>query len=99
MNKGLLFKLIGIMVITIIAMACASAPESTATQTKTESGVIDYNKIINGDLSDFAGFWVNGRNERIQLRADGVLVRTNGTFVDGENAVDFRRTESEYLAS
>ncbi|MCL2443474.1 MAG: hypothetical protein FWD13_08445, partial [Treponema sp.] len=41
----------------------------------------------------------NGRNERIQLRADGVLVRTNGTFVDGENAVDFRRTESEYLAS
>ena len=40
-------------------------------------------KILNGDLSAFAGTWVNGRGERRQLRV-------NGTFNAGETAYGFK---------
>jgi hypothetical protein len=32
-----------------------------------------YDKILQGDLSDFAGDWVNGQGFRVQLRANGTL--------------------------
>jgi hypothetical protein len=32
---------------------------------------INYDKILQGDLSDFVGYWVNGDNERLYLRSDG----------------------------
>ena len=70
---------------------------------RTEAPVVEvsynYSKILNGDLSEFAGYWVNGHGTRIQLRADGVLLRDNGSFVDGETVVNFRRENNEYLAS
>jgi len=43
-----------------------------------------YTAILDSDLSDFAGTWVNGRGERRQLRA-------NGTFNAGETAYGFKR--------
>jgi len=43
-----------------------------------------YTTILNGDLSAFAGNWVNAKGERIQLRADG-------TFGSGETSRNFSR--------
>ena len=40
-------------------------------------------EILNGDLSAFAGTWVNGRGERKQLKV-------NGTFNAGETAYQFK---------
>jgi hypothetical protein len=34
---------------------------------------INYDKILKGDLSDFAGYWVNGENRRVYLQADGKI--------------------------
>jgi len=59
----------------------------------------NYSNILNGDLSEFAGYWNNEIGERIQLRADGTLVRANGTFIAGNTAEGFRRQSNEYLAS
>jgi hypothetical protein len=33
----------------------------------------DYDKILGGDLSAFAGYWVNGRNDRFYLHSDGEI--------------------------
>ncbi|MCL2187084.1 MAG: hypothetical protein FWB86_14730 [Treponema sp.] len=43
-----------------------------------------YTAILDGDLSEFAGTWVNGRGDRYPLRADGV-------FDGGLNAYEFTR--------
>jgi len=55
-------------IIVIAITACTKKSETTAVIT-AES----YAKILNGDLSDFAGYWVNGNGEKRQLRADGVF--------------------------
>ena len=43
-----------------------------------------YTTILNGDLSAFAGSWINANGEKIQLRADG-------TFGAGETSGGFAR--------
>ena len=61
-----------ILLVIIFAMAF------TACNKKSETAAIvtaeSYAKILKGDLSDFAGTWVNGLGERRTLRADGVFV-------------------------
>jgi len=73
----------------IIAMAftaCSKKSETAATVT-AES----YAKILSGDLSDFAGTWVDGYGTRSQLRADGVF--TSGSMsnlnADGFSKYDY----------
>jgi hypothetical protein len=54
-----------------------------------------YTAILDGDLSEFAGTWVNGRGDRYPLRADGV-------FDGGLNAYEFTRgadKNSPYIAN
>jgi hypothetical protein len=43
--------------------------ETSGTAAGKES--YDYSKILKGDLSDFAGTWVNGKSDTLQLGADG----------------------------
>jgi hypothetical protein len=45
-----------------------------------------YEKLLRGDLSDFAGYWVNGKNERIYLRPNGT------TYFQGQSAGNFRKS-------
>jgi len=46
--------------------------ETVSAQTGgTAAGGYDYSKILKGDFSDFAGTWVNGKGDSIQLKADG----------------------------
>jgi len=54
-----------------------------------------YTAILDGDLSEFAGMWVNGRGDKYPLRADGV-------FDGGLNAYEFTRgadKNSPYIAN
>ena len=50
----------------------------------------DYNKILNGDLSAFVGYWVNGKNERVYLKSDGTLFRNH-------EVSPFEKTEGVYI--
>jgi len=90
-------------ILGIILTGCT--PKKNDSQQQNQTGNVitivqnDYSKILNGDLSEFAGYWVNGIGEKIQLRADGTLVRANGTFIAGNKAVEFRCQTNEYLAS
>ena len=43
-----------------------------------------YTAILDGDLSEFAGVWANGKGEKVRLRADG-------TFDNGETSRSFTR--------
>ncbi|MDR1929626.1 MAG: SH3 domain-containing protein [Treponema sp.] len=45
-----------------------------------------YEKLLRGDLSDFAGYWVNGENERIYLRPNGT------TYFQGQEAGNFGKS-------
>jgi hypothetical protein len=49
-----------------------------------------YGKLLKGDLSDFAGYWVNGKGERIYLRPNGT------TYFKSQNASGFTKTASGY---
>jgi hypothetical protein len=49
----------------------------------------DYNKILNGDLSEFAGNWTNKMNDHLSNRE----LRADGTFSDGQSAVVFNLTD------
>jgi hypothetical protein len=79
-------KLAGILVIAIMVITC------TPKKSGTETTQYDYSKILKGDLSDFAGTWVNGGGGRRQLRSDGVFFLTSP---EGVRAYDFT-TEDKY---
>ena len=78
---------IGILAILVIMVtACTKKSPRTEGSTQQQTTMAEqmqttfisdpYTKILNGDLSDFAGTWVNSY-ERIQLKADGTF--GNGT--------------------
>jgi len=60
----------------------AQAPKESKAAAQTDS----YAKILNGDLSEFAGVWVSNTGHKSHLRADG-------TFFDGSTAENFRRND------
>jgi|GEM_PF-6640470 len=63
----------------VAGTAQSSEATTVQTQAEVESTVLqtavsgNYAKILNGDFSDFAGIWVNGRSEIIRIRQDGTL--------------------------
>ena len=69
-----------VTVIAITAMAFTACTKKRETQTATAVTAGSYAKILNGDLSDFAGTWVDGFGTKSQLRADGVF--TSGSMGD-----------------
>jgi len=73
-----------IAVITIAFTACTKKSETQPAVTVTAES---YAKILNGDLSDFAGTWVNVNNEKRQLKADGF-------FAEGLTVSDFKKTDN-----
>jgi len=81
--------------ITAMAFTACTKKNETAATVSAES----YAKILNGDLSDFAGTWVNGRGERIQLRANGTFnagQRTGG-FTHGLGTLTTNGTNYEWI--
>jgi hypothetical protein len=50
----------------------------------------DYSKILNGDLSDFTGYWTNSTYDHLRSRE----LRSDGTFSDGARAVNFKVSEN-----
>jgi len=53
--------------------------------------VYNYSKILEGDLSDFTGTWVNGQGVKTRITADGVL--HHDIFAGGIRASDFSKTD------
>ena len=86
--KGFVLKgTVTLWLVAVIAMfftACAKKSESQPAVTITAES---YAKILNGDLSDFAGTWENVYNEKRQLKADGF-------FTDGLTVSNFRKTDN-----
>jgi len=76
-------------VLSVVATSCSSSESKPQTQTLSETSaainagnyvsiesyasIEAYAKILNGDLSDFAGTWVNIHGESRQLYADGIF--------------------------
>jgi hypothetical protein len=60
------------------------APRDDITLPNDMATTYDYDKILHGDLSDFAGFWENSKGESRKLRADG-------TVADGQKSSGFTR--------
>jgi|GEM_PF-2435354 len=58
-----------IVAITVMAFTACTKKSDTAATVSAES----YAKILNGDLSDFAGYWVNGEDSRIELKPNGIF--------------------------
>ena len=89
--KNFIFVIASIMVTAMALTSCNRGSGSTSsepqtqeqTQTATATSPDSNAKILNGDLSAFAGTWINSRGERRQLRA-------NGTFNAGETAYGFK---------
>jgi hypothetical protein len=98
------FTVILALVGTLMAMTACTQKKSDAsseeTQLQTQTGTAvkettaqyDYDKILKGDLSDFAGDWANSFGNRRRLRADG-------TFDHGESAGNFARENNPDYSS
>jgi len=77
------FSLICVLIFVLIFTSCSKKNE---TQVAEAIAAASYEKILDGDLSEFAGTWVNGQGTRRVLM-------TNGTFGNGTSA-SFRREEN-----
>jgi len=38
-----------------------------------DPNVFNYDNILNGDLSEFSAYWINGRSERLRLNSNGTI--------------------------
>jgi len=85
MKSGFNLKSVAIIAIAAMAFtACtknnaqAPAAESAAAAVQTQTAVTDssdpYAKILNGDLSEFAGAWVDGHGDSAMLISNGAFV-------------------------
>jgi len=83
MNRYFLTTIAIFAITTMVFTACTKKSETKAAAL-TSAGT--NTKIMHGDLSDFAGTWVNGDGERVQLKADGMWGD------DGIRAFDFKKT-------
>ena len=100
MKNGLTVLL---MIIILMSASCSRSEESgghtqpSAVETPEQAHAegettaaahsAGYAKILNGDFSDFAGVWENGRGEIVRLKQDGTLGdrqrSENGRFDEG----------------
>jgi len=60
-----------IIVIALVGVLALSFTACNKNKTAAEKKSYDYSKILKGDLSDFAGTYVNGRGDKLELKADG----------------------------
>jgi len=82
-----------VAVIAIIAMAFTACSKKSETQTDATLTAESYAKILNGDLSDFAGYWVNGETSRYELKPNGVF----GNYDSDVDIVNFHKnTDGSY---
>jgi hypothetical protein len=63
-----ILKIVAVMAMVFVVIACATQKSETQPQNQNE-----YGKLLNGDLSYFAGNWVNGNNENRELKPDGTF--------------------------
>jgi len=61
-----------VTIVVIIAMVFPTCTKKSETQTAVSVTTESYAKILNGDLSDFAGYWVNGEDSISELKPNGV---------------------------
>ena len=79
-------RFILLVVIIAIAFTACSKKSETATIVTADR----YAKILNGDLSDFAGTWVNAEGHKTQLSSNGLF--DLGTWGDRIVAYGFEKT-------
>ena len=81
-------------IVLIFALLAISLVLAACTPKKSETAPYDDDKILNGDLSEFAGAWVNGADLIRRLKP-------NGTFFNAEIASGFSRQSDQtpYMAS
>jgi len=53
----------------------------------------DYSKILNGDISEFAGIWVNGEGLRMELLSNGIFRGAGSGDADGISSGGFKKNE------
>jgi len=90
--NGTVGLLLAAVIIAITVMAFTACTKKSETQSQTaEADKGPYPQILNGDLTAFAGTWVDGYGTRSQLRADGVF--TSGSMgnlmADGFSMYDY----------
>jgi len=78
-----------------LAAASPEVPgEAVTVQTQPElHQARDYLKILNGDLSDFTGIWVNGYGSRMELISNGIFRGTGSADAAGISSGDFYKKE------
>jgi len=83
--------------LVVCCTACTTTNETyTSIQEQTsEQKTHDYNKILNGDLSDFSGKWKNNAGEIMTLSAHGTMEKdyTSDGVTYKEKALDFEKIE------
>ena len=79
-------KFILTAIVLIFVLMISACTKKSETQAAALSSADTNAKIMHGDLSDFAGTWVNGDGERVQLKADGMWGD------DGIRVFDFKKT-------
>ena len=84
--------LVFLIIITVLFSACNTVNPVTMHEQSYIGQQYDYDKIHDGDLSDFAGIWENGLGQRAQLSSNGAfaLQKPDGTFLEGIRAGGFR---------
>jgi hypothetical protein len=59
----------------------------------------DYANLLKGNLSAFAGVWVNGNGRRVYLRSDGTLNFSGQDENQGQRAAGYRQSQGSYYWS
>jgi len=94
--------LVAVITITVMAFtACSKKSETqsqtaTAEQTQAASSSAPSNphpEILTGDLSAFAGIWVNGEGIKQEVRADGTVYKEGSN--DARAASGFQRLDND----
>ena len=65
-----------------------------------DPNVFNYDKILNGDLSEFSAYWINGRSERLWLNSNGTIssnrTQTASGFCKHGDAYNWNVSEGEF---
>jgi hypothetical protein len=90
-------KKIAVLILALVLALPLSACEFSDPSTNPEQ-IYNYDAILSGDLTDFAGIWKNGLGETFNLTADGTqgneLTEDGITYI--EKAAGFEKMTSDY---
>ena len=90
------FGLIAILAISVLMFTACNRGSGTQQKTAVTDTTDSYAKILSGDLSEFAGIWVN-RHTRNQLFSNGVFINSSTRSIDGITTGDFYENNGAYL--